>query len=179
MAELTTLARPYANAAFDLAKAANRLDAWSGALRVLSEALANSEIQQYIKTPSISTPQKIHFLLELFGPRPSEEIRRFTHVVAENQRLELLPQIAELFEARCAAEQQILEVTVATAVELKAAQVKRFKQSMEKKFASQIELKTEVDPALIGGAFIRAGETVIDLSVRGKIEKLKEALQRA
>ena len=179
MAELTTLARPYAKAAFELAKNADRLEEWSRALNFLVAALATTEVKLFVSSPVVSDIQKAFSLLQLFDQSPGEEIRRFINVVAENQRLELIPEITQIFEQRRAEEEQVLEVELISAVELTDAEVQSFAQSLSKRFTRTIQLSQTLDADVIGGVVVRAGDTVIDHSIRGKLNKMQEALRRA
>ena len=180
MAELATLARPYANAAFDLAKASDRIAEWGRTLGLLAQACATAEVELLITSPVMGSFQKAHHLIELFEPGDlNEEMRRFVNVLAENQRLELLPEISVLFEQLQAEEQQTMEVTVTTAVSLNEAEQSNFLSALTQRFKREIELSTEVDPNVLGGALIRAEDTVLDGTVRGKLEKMQEALKRA
>ena len=179
MAEITTLARPYAKAAFELAKAADRLNEWSRALNFLVQALNTHEVQQFIGSPVVSDAQKAYSLFQLFGESPGEEIRRFVNVLAENQRLELIPEVTEIYEQRRADEEKVLEVELISAIELSETQSDAFESALAKRFARDIELTQVVEPELIGGVIVRAGDTVIDNSVRGKLNKMQEALKNA
>ena len=179
MAELTTLARPYARAAFELAKDANRLVEWSRALNLLVGAMRTEEVQQLLGTPVVSDVQKAFTLFQLFDEPPGEEIRRFINVLAENHRLELIPDITENFEQRRAEEEQVLEVELVSSVELTDSEAKAFVDALGQRFAQEIQLSQVVDPSILGGVVIRAGDSVIDNSVRGKLNKMQEALRRA
>lgn len=179
MAELATLARPYAKAAFELAKSADRLNEWSRALNQLSGLLEAPELREYIGSPVVADVQKAYSLFQLFEDSPGEQIRRFINVLAENQRLELIPEITEIFEQRRAEEEKVLEVELISAVELTNAETASFRDALSARFARDITLTETVDPEIVGGVVIRAGDTVIDNSVRGKLNKMQEALRRA
>ncbi len=180
MAELATLARPYANAAYDLAKQADRVDTWSAALALLVEAGKTPEIKELIGSRVIPHVQKSHMLNGLLGESNApEEVRRFVSVLAENHRLDLLTDIGALFEARRAEDSKILDVTITSAVPLSEEQQAMFETALRKRFDRDVAVTTELDPSLLGGAFIRAGDSVVDGSVRGKLAKMQEALTRA
>ena len=180
MAERATLARPYANAAYELAKQSDRVDAWSNLLAVLVTAAAAPEVQQMISSPVITHVQKAHTLNELLTDfNATEEIRRFVSVLAENHRLELITDIATQFEVRRAEDSKILDVTITSAVPLTDDQVSMFELALRKRFECDVTVTQETDATLLGGAFIRAGDTVVDGSVRGKLAKMQEALSRA
>ena len=179
MPELTTLARPYANAAYELAKQNERLDTWSNSLRVLDQIVVTPEVQEVVKSPVISHVQKALTLNDLLEQaNPTEDIRRFVSLLAENQRLELLSDIRILFEEKRAEESKILEVGITTAIEMTEAEREQLAIALRKHFDREVTITVDVDESLIGGAFIRAGDQVIDGSVRGKLEKMQEALSR-
>lgn len=179
MAELATLARPYAKAAFDLARSADRLDRWSRMLGLLSAAAQTPEAKALIGTPALPSEAKAHRLIDIVRDDLDDSGRRFVLVLADNKRLELLPEIAEQFEARKAEAEQILDVEIAAAVGLSETQMNDYAEALERRFSQQVNLSVAVDPGLVGGAVIRAGDTVIDGSVRGRLTRLVEALQRA
>lgn len=180
MAELTTLARPYANAVYELAKENDRVDSWGTALGLLVNAAAEPALQEILSSQVVGHQQKAHILNELLRDTAApEEVNRFVGVLAENQRLALLPDIAMLFEARRAEDSKTLDVTITSAVELGADDLARFEASLKKKFDRDVAIETTIDPSVLGGAFIRAGDTVFDGTVRGKLAKMQEALTRA
>lgn len=179
MAELATLARPYANAVFEVAKQEDRLDLWSRSLAVLVRTLQEPQIQPLIASPIHSPAKKAIALTDILGDRLSESVRRFVHVLAENRRLELLPEIQEGFEAKLEEEQRTLTVEITTAVDLTDEEKKQFTDTLQQRFQRDISLATLVDSTVLGGALIRAGDTVLDGTVRGKLEKLRNQMQRA
>ena len=180
MAELATLARPYANAAYELAKQSDRVDAWTAALTLLVEAGKTPEIRELIGSQVVAHVQKSHTLNDLLiESNAPEEVKRFVSVLAENHRLDLLADIATLFEARRAEDSKILDVTITSAVPLSNEQEALFETALRKRFDRDVSVTTELDPSLMGGAFIRAGDAVVDGSVRGKLAKMQEALTRA
>lgn len=179
MAELATLARPYANAVFEVAKEEDRLDLWSRSLAILVRTLQETEVQQLVASPIHSPAKKAITLTDILGDRLSESVRRFVHVLAENRRLDLLPEIQAGFEAKLEEEQRTLTVEITTAVDLTVEEKKRFTDTLQQRFRRDISLATEVDSSVLGGALIRAGDTVLDGTVRGKLEKLRNQMQRA
>lgn len=179
MAELATLARPYANAAFDLARSSDRLERWSRMLGVLSTTARTPEAHALIGSPALPSEAKAHRLIDIVRDELDDAGRRFVLVLADNKRLSLLPEIAEQFEARKAEAEQVLDVEIAAAVELSDAQLNDYTQALERRFSQQVNVTADVDPGLVGGALIRAGDTVIDGTVRGRLTRLVEALQRA
>ena len=179
MAEFATLARPYANAAFDVAKSAGRLEEWSRGLNLLALAGEDPNLKAMIQSPTATTAEKAFKLAELFRDDLLDSVRQFVHVLAENKRLSLLAEITTQFEVWRADEARTLDVEVTTAVPLSDSEQNRFQEILERRFEQQINLTTAVDETIIGGAHIRAGDTVIDGSLRGRLAKLGEAFARS
>lgn len=178
MAELATLARPYANAVFDLAKADDDLDRWSRMLAILAAAVDNPTVQVLLADPEVEEAQKAARLASICADELNDRGRRFVQVMAANKRLALLPDVAELFEALRAEEQATLDVKVTSAYALSDSETDKLKAALARRFQREVNMTSEVDASLIGGAVIRAGDTVIDGSVRGKLSKLAESIQR-
>ena len=179
MAEFATLARPYANAAFDVAKSAGRLEEWSRGLNLLALAGEDPNLKAMIQSPTATTAEKAFKFAELFRDDLLDSVRQFVHVLAENKRLSLLAEITTQFEVRRAEEARTLDVEMTTAVPLSDSEQNRFQEILERRFEQQINLTTAVDETIIGGAHIRAGDTVIDGSLRGRLAKLGEAFARS
>lgn len=178
MAELTTVSRPYANAIFNLAKKERQLPAWSKMLGVLTGTAADDRVRRLLESPEIANQVKAQRLIEVCSDDLDDRGRRFLRVLAENDRLDLIAAIAEQFEQLKAQEERILEVEVISAYAVSESEERNLKQALERKFEKAVILASRVDSALIGGAIIRAGDTVIDGSVRGKLDKLAESLLR-
>jgi F-type H+-transporting ATPase subunit delta len=179
MAEIATIARPYANAVFELAKKRRAIDAWSRELAVVAAVAAEPEIKDVIDSPAATSLQKANTLARVCGEDISREGKQFVQILARNKRLHLLTEISEQFEALRAQEQASLEVDVISAYPLDDAEQKRLTEALGRRFEREVLLTSRVDESLLGGVIIRAGDTVIDGSVRGKLEKLSETLQRA
>ena len=178
MAEIATIARPYANAVFALAKQRDELPKWSRTLGLLSAAVSTDQVQALVNTPTLSTEVKAHQLVKVAGEELDLGSRRFVHVLAENGRLDLLGEIASQFEALKANAERTLDVEIAAAVELSAGQRAAFAHALRQRFDQEVQVEAVVDAKLIGGAVVRAGDTVIDGSVRGRLVRLVDALQR-
>ncbi len=178
MAEVATLARPYASAVFDIAKSSGELDRWSRMLGFLSVATTERTVQRLLAAPDVADEQKAFRLAELVGDELNDRARKFIGVLATNKRLPLLTEIYIQFETLRALEQRSLDVAVISAFELSDAEETRLKQSLHERFDKEINMTSEVDSSLLGGAIIRAGDTVIDGSVRGKLDKLAATIQR-
>lgn len=176
MAESITLARPYAKAAFEVALAANELDAWSQALRLLANVAENDKVRRRLLSPALTAAQQSETLINLCGDELSPKVHKLINVLVENKRLTLLVEIAELFEALKAVQESTVDVEMSTAFELNQEIVNKITQALKTRLNREIKLQIRVDKHLIGGAVIRAGDTVIDSSVRGKLTKLAEAM---
>jgi F-type H+-transporting ATPase subunit delta len=178
MAEIATIARPYANAVFELAKRKRALDGWSRELAVLAAVAAEPAIVEVIDSPAATSIQKANSLARVCGDDLSREGKQLLQVLAGNKRLHLLAEISAQYEELRAQEQASLEVEVVSAFALDDGEQKRISDALARRFEREIVLTSRVDESLLGGAIIRAGDTVIDGSVRGKLEKLSETLQR-
>ena len=178
MAELATIARPYANAVFELAKRNRALDVWSRQLAVAAAVAADPSINEIIESPATTNLQKANTLARVCGDDLNGEGKQLLHVLARYKRLHLLTEIGAQYEALRAQEEASLEVEVVSAYPLSDAEQKRLSEALAKRFKKEILLTSRVDESLLGGAIIRAGDTVIDGSVRGKLDKLAETIRR-
>ena len=176
MAELATLARPYANAVFDVAKSDDELDRWSRMLALLAAAAQHETVKILLSAPDVEEVQKAYRLAD--GTLIDLGERPYVRVLASNKRLPLLPEIQEQFEALRAEEQATLDVTVESAYPLSDAEIEKLKDALSRRFQREVSMVSSVDASLIGGAVIRAGDTVIDGSLKGRLAKLAEAIQR-
>lgn len=176
MAELTTLARPYARAAFEHALTGNALDEWAAALAVAAAAAAEPKAARLIASPGLSAAEKADALIDICGDALSAEGRNFVRILAENKRLSLLPQVHELFLTLKAQQEQSVDLEVTSAYELSAEETARLADAMGRKLNRTVNITTSVDKALIGGVVIRTADLVIDDSVRGRLAKLSEAM---
>jgi len=176
MAELSTLARPYARAAFEVALQDSALDSWASMLGV-SAAVANEEsISALLTDPSLSSERVAQSFIDILGDALEAKSQNFIRLLAENKRLVLLPEIAGLFEILKANQEKSIDVEITTAFEVSSEISDRLAAALKDRLQREIRLATSVDKSLIGGAVIRAGDTVIDSSVRGKLNKLAEAM---
>jgi F-type H+-transporting ATPase subunit delta len=178
MSELDTLARPYADAVFDLAKAPATLGAWSDALATLAAIVANEDFQALMSNPEIDATRLARAIIEIGGSDFGPEARNLVHLLAENDRLALAPAIAKLYEAARAESERRVAVSVVSAVALSDAQARALAQSLEVRLARRVELSFKQDETLIGGAIIRAGDLVIDGSLRAQLERMRQSLTR-
>jgi F-type H+-transporting ATPase subunit delta len=178
MAEIATLARPYANAVFDVAKADKQFEGWSRQLAFAAAAVTAPVLKALVDSPSATSDEKARRVAAVCGEELSQKGRRLLEVLARNKRLLLLPEISAQYEMLRAQAERSLDVEVISAQELDDDERSRLIDVLKRRFERDIQLTSRVDANLMGGVVIRAGDTVIDGSVRGKLEKLAETLQR-
>jgi F-type H+-transporting ATPase subunit delta len=176
MAEVTTLARPYAEAVFKLAEQANALDNWSAVLARFSAASSQAGVRDAIGDPKITTVQLVDFFGGVVDGNASAEVKNFLALLADNGRLALLPQIAEQFENMKHQREGVLEAQIVSAFPMEGAQLGILVGRLESKFKRKIQPHVTVDKELIGGIKIVIGDEVIDASVRGKLQHMATAL---
>ena len=176
MAESITLARPYAQASFNAAMEDKDLAAWEKMLGLLAELAKNEKVHAQLSSPSLSAEQQAATLISLAGEELSAKVQNLVSLLAENKRLVLLPEILEIFALLKANQEKTVDVELATAFALSDEVVDALTRSLKARLSREIKLQTVVDSHLIGGAVIRAGDTVIDNSIRGKLNKLAEAM---
>jgi F-type H+-transporting ATPase subunit delta len=177
MAELTTLARPYAKAAFELAQAQQQLANWSAMLGLAAAVSQDDTMQRMLKAPRLTSAQKAAAFIEVCGDKLDAKARNFIHVAAENDRLLLLPEISALFDLYKAEQERSVDVEVTSAFALNQEQQDKLAKVLSARLGREVRLHAAEDSALIGGVIIRAGDLVIDGSVRGKLAQLAEALK--
>ncbi len=176
MSSLTTLARPYAKAAFDIARGADALGTWGDALELAAAVVSDATMAEWLESPDQTTETAVGIIEDAAKGDLDESFKRFLGVMGANDRLPLLPEVARLFaELREEAENR-LRVRVVSAVALDEDQAGRMSAALAKRFDRQIELQNEVDADVIGGAVIYAGDEVIDGSLRGRLTRLENSL---
>lgn len=176
MAELSTLARPYARAAFEYAREKGALVAWSEQLLLAAAVTATDTVAQVLSNPSLTAQQQAKTLTDVCGDSLNAEGANFIGLLADNKRLPLLPEISALFEQYKANQEKTVEVTVYSAFEVAPDTQQTLAQVLKTKLEREVNVDTEVDAELLGGVLIRAGDLVIDGSVRGRLNKLSEAM---
>lgn len=169
-----TLARPYARAAFALAQQHQRLPAWSQLLRFAATVAADPRAHAVLVNPRIEADDAVALLLPPGESDPN--FREFLAVLADNRRLELLPEIAGLYEQLRAEAEHVVKATVTSAMAMGDVELEGIRTALKRRFGREVEVQTAVDPELIGGAVIDAGDVVIDGSIRGKLKRLQSAL---
>jgi len=177
MAEVTTIARPYAVAVFRLAKEKKALAAWSDELALLSGIASNEQIKAAIDNPKLDASELERIFLKVTEGKLSAEAINLVKVLVEYTRLGLLPDIAEAFELLKAEDEGTLEAEITAAAKPTDAQVKTVVKQLEAKFGKKVEAQVKLDPELIGGIKIVIGDTVIDASVRGQLQTMAYALK--
>lgn len=175
MADLSTLARPYAKAAFEYAREHKALAAWGDCLAGLAAAAVHPEVQPLLGHNPRVTPEMLAGLLADIVKADAAQ-RNFIRLLAQNRRLEALPAIAAGFEALRAEAENRISVELRTAVQVDDKLAGRIAKALKQRLGREVELQTAVDESLLGGAVIRAGDLVIDDSVRGKLERLAAEL---
>ncbi len=176
MAEKSTIARPYAQAVFDLAQAAGEYTQWSNLLQLAAMVVVDPTVHKYIDNPQVSKEMLAKLLIELFDKQISEAGKNFLLVLVDNKRLNVVPEIAVIYEQLRAEAEKRIDAEVISAFPLSAAQQQAISAGLKKRLGREVNLVTKVDAALIGGAIVRAGDMVIDGSITGHLDKLAFAL---
>lgn len=183
MINTTSIARPYAKAAFEAATQSNELPMWLAALKQLSLIVQDTSVKSIIKNPNYTKTQLADFLiscLHKIAGNGSENgflsIDNFIRLLSEKKRLSLVPAIAILFEQDNASKLGYLFLDVTSAFEMNADQKENTKEKLQKQFNSKCEIEYQVDPSVIGGLLIRSKDWVLDSTIKGSLEKLKNIL---
>lgn len=173
MSQALTLARPYARAAFGIARDEGAFAAWSDALGFAARVAADPRVAGVLGNPKLSDAEAVALLAP---PGAGESVTRFLALLADNRRLPLLPEIAGLYEQLRNEAEHVVKATVTSAAALPDAELEAIRAALRKRFGSEVELQTAIDESLIGGAVIDAGDVVIDGSLKGKLARLESAL---
>lgn len=178
MSDSTTIARPYAKALFEHALKEKKLAEWSEYLHILSHAVLSSEGYEFITNPAVTEQQHLDFLQSICDSKAKEDkaLSNFIALLAANKRLLVLPEIKTLYEFHRAEQEKTLEVEVASFSAVSAEQQEQMVEALSHKLQRKVSLIINIDPSLLGGAVIRAGDLVIDGSIRGKLNKLSTGL---
>jgi len=177
MAELSTIARPYAKAAFEYALDSQTVSEWASMLSFVAQAVSNDEVAAHITNPALSSEEKGQVLLKVGEGHLVDKVQNFIKLLARNNRLESLPAIQERFDVLKANFDKTVEVEVVSASALNDEQLQRLTDKLTTKLGRKVNIETQVDSSMIGGLVIRAGDMVIDGSIRGKLNKLSETLR--
>lgn len=168
-----TLARPYARAAFAIARDERALAAWTDALGLAARLAVDPRVGGLLGDPRLANADA---MLLLEPPSQSESFARFLSLLVDNRRLALLPEIAGLYEELRAEAERVVKATVTSAAALPADELDKITKALRQRFGREVEVDTAIDESLIGGAVIGAGDLVIDGSLKGKLERLQAAL---
>jgi F-type H+-transporting ATPase subunit delta len=179
VADEATTARPYARAAFEHAHAAGQLAAWGEWLERASMVIADPRVHPLIGNPHVQRSELVAFVVELAGAGGDEKAGNFFRLLADNGRLALLPQIALQYATLRAEVENTVDVTVTSAMPLTAEQSANLTAALTRRLRRTVRLAATVDPTLIGGAIVRAGDFVVDGSLRGRVERLGNTMSGA
>jgi F-type H+-transporting ATPase subunit delta len=174
MAERITTARPYAKAIFALARKDNSLGAKSIGLQRAATVVADPQVHGLLGNPHVTPAQLAELVNGIAGL--DENGRNFITLLAQNRRLGFLPEIAALFEQMKAEVENAVDVEVVAATQLSPDQESRYAAALQKKLGRQVRLHTRVDGSLLGGAVLKAGDLVIDGSLKGRLDRLATEL---
>jgi F-type H+-transporting ATPase subunit delta len=172
MAEKTTIARPYAKAAFQEARGDKDLERWSETLRAGATAVRDPRVHELLGNPRVSGEDLAQFVMGVSAPKLDEHGQNFFRMLAENHRLGFLPEISMLFDEYKDEAESVIDVTVTSAAPIDGAQQQALSKALERKLKRSVRLHCETDPALIGGAVLRAGDTVIDGSLLSRLKRI-------
>ncbi|MDP3876635.1 MAG: F0F1 ATP synthase subunit delta [Methylobacter sp.] len=176
MSELATLARPYAAAVFKRAQEAGTTEKWSNSLAFISAVLNDKEISVVVDNPKVNKERLSALMLDICQEQVDEEGANFLKLLVQNNRLTLAPTIAELFEALKAESEGYVDVEVTTAYAFSKEGQQSFTATLEKSLSKKVHMNVTVDKSLIGGVLVRAGDRVIDGSIKGQLQQLAKRL---
>ncbi|GAC1303903.1 MAG: F0F1 ATP synthase subunit delta [Steroidobacteraceae bacterium] len=176
MAEAATIARPYAQAAFMSARDSKALPAWSQALQRSAGLIADPSIAALLHSPKLSVDQLVSMFAGLGGEAIDGHWQNFVRLLACNQRLSLLAEIAAQYETMRAQYENELDVEVTSAMPMDQDRQRLLAAALKQRFKRDVRMTTAVDPKLLGGAVIRAGDLIIDGSINGRLQRLASEL---
>jgi len=176
VAERATIARPYAKAAFEYARDANAFAAWSGGLKAAAEIVSDPRVAPLTKSPEWSAADLVSLITDVAGAKLDAGMQNFVRVLAENHRLLLLPEIFAHYEKLRSDVENTVDVDVISAIALSSAQQDKLAAAMSKRLKRQVRMQNSVDATLLGGAVVRAGDLLIDGSLKGRLQRLATEL---
>ncbi len=176
MAEFTTAARPYARAAFELAQESDQFEKWSKMLSFMAAVAHDPEMHALLDSPRLTGEQAAEMFNSICADHIDEGGQNFVKLLAENRRLVLLPEITALYDFYRSGAEGKIEAEVASAQEITKQQLAMIAGALKTRLGREVKLSVRTDPTLLGGAVIRAGDLVIDGSIRGKLGKLARVL---
>lgn len=178
MSDMTPVARPYARAAFELAQDRDALQAWDEQLALLAAIAEDERVRAILADPRVDRGAKAGLLLDVAEGQLGDEVRNFLQLLAENGRLPALPAVRAEFGALKAATERRVRAKVVSYRKVTQAQEKQLQEALSARFGCEVELDCSVDASLLGGVVVRAGDLVIDGSVRGQLNRLAANLSR-
>ncbi len=176
MAEMSKFARPYAKAAFDYANAHNQLAQWSEILSLLAAIVSQELVSQFLQNPAYSLDQHVDICIALGGDHLDQHAKNFVRELGENRKLQTLPTVLKLYQEFMQTKAQAIQAKVTSVIPLTEAFQQQLCQTLAQKLGRQVSLDCEIDPTLIGGMVVRAGDVVIDNSVSRQLARLQETL---
>lgn len=176
MAEVRTMARPYARAVFAVARDAKALTAWSQGLEAVAEIVTNADVVRVMNNPEVTPAQLADSIIAIAGDHLPQQAQAYVRLLADNRRLVLAPAIAEQFETMRAAVEQRVDVTVVSAVPFSQQQQQALSVSLQQRLDAEVALTFDHDAELIGGAVIRVGDLVLDHSLRSQLARMQQNL---
>jgi len=176
MSNLATLARPYAKAAFELARSDNNLAGWDVMLSAVVAVTRDAGMATWLQSPRATAAQAVEITVAAMGSEIDPRFQGYLSVLADNGRLPLAGEISRLFQRLRADAEKRLQVRVVSAVSLQDSQIERLRAALAKRFDRDITLINELDPEVLGGAIIYAGDQVIDGSLTGRLDRLEASL---
>ncbi len=178
MSELITAARPYARAVFEFAQAESGLDSWSEQLSFMAAIVANPAMTKLLDNPKLTKEKQAEMFAHVCGDKIDQHAINLVKLLAENGKLSVLPEITELYEEFKDEDEGLVEAEVVSALEISADQEKAIAASLKKRLGRDVHITTRIDESLMGGAIVRAGDLVIDGSLKGRLAKVSTALLR-
>lgn len=176
MAEITTIARPYAQAVFKLAQETQALDAWADMLGFAAVVITDPAMAEIIDSPRLTETQLAELFIDVCGDKLNEQGQNFIKVLSEGHRLNVLAEVFNLYQQLKSEAEGAVQAELVTALPASDEQKATVLEALKKRFECEVELECSTDDSLVGGAIIRAGDLVIDGSVRGKLARLATAL---
>ena len=178
MTDFTTAARPYANAVYDTASESNTIDSWGEALTNLAAVVSDAQMSKLLESPDLGKAEKGELIIKVLGDNLTDKQQNLVKLMAENSRLKLMPDVLEQFEVARAKAENKIEAEITSAFELSDQQISELVNTLKNKLGSDITVTTSIDESLIGGVIIKAGDTIIDASMKSQLDSLALSLGR-
>ncbi len=178
MSELTTAARPYAKAVYELATAEGTEKDWSEALELIEAIVSDEAMSELLDNPKLTKDQVADLVIEIGGKGLNQKAQNLVKLLAENGRLNVLPELRGMYEQLVSEAEGSIDASVVSAQALDESQQKTLAESLSRKLGREVKLECSVDESLLGGVIVHAGDLVIDGSLKGRLEKLTSTLTR-